>query len=243
MSGSERIGSLFSGVGGLDLGLEWAGLGHTVWQVERDEWCRNVLQKHWPSAVRYDDVREVGAHNLEPVDVICGGFPCLDLSSAHTHAGKKGLDGPNSGLWREYARIISELRPRLVIVENVAQWRDWLPTVRSNLYERGYSSVSFQLCASDVGAPHKRARVFVVAHANEHGESARALHAQVAKLPEIARACRRDWGNAPAEALGVADGLSDGVGRALKAYGNAVVPQVSYTVGLVARGVLERISR
>lgn len=197
------------------------------------------MQKHWPNASRYDDVRTVGAHNLEPVDVICGGFPCLDLSSAHTREGKKGLDGEYSGLWREYARIVSALSPGLVIVENIAQWRAWLPTVRRDLHERGYTSVSFRLCASDVGAPHKRARVFVIAYPHSDSESARAVDAQMARLPEIAGACRRDWGQAPPEALGVADGVSADVGRALTAYGNAVVPQVAYCVGLLAKELLQ----
>ena len=100
-----KIGSLFSGIGGLELGLEWAGVGHTVWQVERDPFCRSILARHWPSAARFDDVRTVGAHNLEPVDVICGGFPCQDIS----YAGKGlGLAGERSGLWYEFARIIGE---------------------------------------------------------------------------------------------------------------------------------------
>ena len=70
------IGSLFSGIGGLELGLEWAGLGPVKWQVEIDDYCLKVLEKHWPDVKRYKDVKEVGKHNLEPVDLICGGFPC-----------------------------------------------------------------------------------------------------------------------------------------------------------------------
>ena len=112
-----KIGSLFSGIGGLDLGLEWAGVGHTVWQVEREPFCQTILAKHWPNAARFDEVRTVGAHNLEPVDVISGGFPCQDIS----YAGKGlGLSGERSGLWYEFARIVGEMGPRFVVVENVA---------------------------------------------------------------------------------------------------------------------------
>ena len=77
-----RIGSLFSGIGGLELGLEWAGVGRTVWQVEADSFCRGVLAQHWPEVRRYEDVRNVGAATLAPVDLVCGGFPCQDVSAA-----------------------------------------------------------------------------------------------------------------------------------------------------------------
>lgn len=110
------VGSLFSGIGGLELGLERAGM-RTVWQVEQNEYCRKVLAKHWPDVQRFIDVREVGAHNLPPVDLICGGFPCQDISNAGT---MEGLAGERSGLWSEYARIVRELRPRYVVVENVS---------------------------------------------------------------------------------------------------------------------------
>ena len=69
------IGSLFSGIGGLELGLEWAGLGPVLWQIEKDPYCRRVLARHWPEVARYDDIRTVGKHNLEPVALMCGGFP------------------------------------------------------------------------------------------------------------------------------------------------------------------------
>jgi site-specific DNA-cytosine methylase len=110
-----NVGSLFAGIGGFDLGFERAGM-HTAWQVELDPYCRAVLAKHFPDAERFEDVREVGAHNLAPVDLICGGFPCQDLSVAGKGA---GIDGERSGLWAEFARIIRELEPRYVVIENV----------------------------------------------------------------------------------------------------------------------------
>src|SRR5690606_38549508 len=156
-----RIGSLFSGIGGLELGLEWSGLGRTVWQVERDPYCRAVLAKHWPSAERFDDVCTVGASTLAPVDLICGGFPCQDVSCAGKGA---GLAGERSGLWREYARIVGELQPRWVLVENVLSGASrWLDAVARNLGVLGYATLPLPRAAEDVGAPHRRRRLFVVA--------------------------------------------------------------------------------
>jgi DNA (cytosine-5)-methyltransferase 1 len=103
-----NVGSLFAGIGGFDLGFERAGM-RVSWQVEQDAYCRAVLARHFPDAARYEDVREVGIDNLDPVDLICGGFPCQDLSSAGRGA---GIDGARSGLWSEFARIVRELRPR-----------------------------------------------------------------------------------------------------------------------------------
>lgn len=161
------IGSLFSGIGGLELGLEWAGLGPVAWQVEQKEWCRNVLARHWPDAIRFDDVRAVGAHNLPHVDVLCGGFPCQDLS----YAGKgAGLAGARSGLWFEYARIARELRPSLVIVENVAALRArGLGVVLGDLAALGYDAIWTSVRAADVGAPHRRERLFIVGYTASNG--------------------------------------------------------------------------
>ena len=157
-----RIGSLFSGIGGLELGLERAGCGSVAWQVERDPFCRSVLAKHWPSAERFDDVCAVGSHCLAAVDIVCGGFPCQDLS----YAGKgAGLAGERSGLWREYARIVRELRPRFVVVENVsALLARGLGDVLGDLAALGYDAEWHCVRASDVGAPHRRERLFVVAY-------------------------------------------------------------------------------
>jgi DNA (cytosine-5)-methyltransferase 1 len=143
------IGSLFSGVGGLELGLEWAGLGPVLWQVEQNAFCRSVLAKHWPNARRYIDVRDCEAreetllgtsyrsegHKLAPVDVVCGGFPCQDISVAGAGA---GLEGMRSGLWFDYLRIVSAVRPRFVAIENVsALVNRGLGTVLEGLTEIG----------------------------------------------------------------------------------------------------------
>jgi DNA (cytosine-5)-methyltransferase 1 len=162
---SLSIGSLFSGIGGLELGLERAGLGPVVWQAESDPAARAVLEAWWPRAHRFHDVREIDGRTTA-VDVVCGGFPCQDLSSAGRRA---GLSGERSGLWWEFRRIVRELRPRYVFVENVNSGRRaWLPVVRRSLWRAGYASLPVRVSAADVGAPHERERVFVLAY--PHGQ-------------------------------------------------------------------------
>lgn len=162
-----RIGSLFSGIGGLEYGLELAGCGHTVWQVEQSHFCREVLAGHWPRATRYEDVRTVGSSTLAPVDLVCGGFPCQDISLAGPGA---GLNGERSGLWREFARIVGELRPSFVVAENVAALVSrGLDRVVSDLERLGYHVEARILAAEDVGAPHRRRRLFIVAYTRQTG--------------------------------------------------------------------------
>ena len=155
-----KIGSLFSGIGGLDLACEQVFDGQTLWQVEREPYCQKVLAARWPDAKRFDDVTQVSADVLEPVDVLCGGFPCQDLSIAGKRA---GLDGARSGLYSEMMRLVSELRPRFVVFENVPALMKYRERVHDDLAALGYGSM-WQMCqASDVGAPHRRRRVFVLA--------------------------------------------------------------------------------
>lgn len=117
MSKALSFLSLFSGIGGIDLGLERAGM-RCVGQVEIDPYCRAVLARHWPSVPQWDDVRTFKREQLkERPDLIAGGFPCQDVSNAGT---RTGLDGHRSGLWTEFHRIVREIRPRFVLVENVA---------------------------------------------------------------------------------------------------------------------------
>lgn len=153
------IGSLFSGIGGLELGLEWAGHGPVIWQVEKCPKLRNCLATHWPNAQRFEDIRDVGSDQLTPVDIICGGFPCQDVSSAGKRA---GLTGAQSGLWSEMARVVEDCSPRWVVVENVASGAlKWVDDVCEHLGKLRYACLPVPLAASDCGAWHRRRRVFL----------------------------------------------------------------------------------
>lgn len=159
------IGSLFSGIGGLELGLEWAGLGPVVWQCEIDPFCRSVLEKHWSGVERFNDVTRLT--NPPPVDLICGGFPCQDISPAGTGA---GLAGKRSGLWREFHRIVSSARPTWVVVENSGgAGSRWVDHVSHDLEKLGYEILPCPLTAWGVGAAHIRSRVFLLAYSHRDG--------------------------------------------------------------------------
>ena len=158
-----RVGSLFSGIGLLDLGLENVGY-ETVWQCEHDKQASKVLAEHWPTVPNFGDITKVDWSKVESVDVIAGGFPCQPFSSAGLMKGASD----ERYLWPEFHRAIRCLRPRLVIVENVAaliRAPEW-GTILGDLAEAGYDARWRVLRASDVGAPHRRERVFVVAYAS-----------------------------------------------------------------------------
>ena len=182
-----RFGSLFSGIGGLDLGLERAGM-ECAWQVEIDEWCRRVLARHWPDVPRWDDAKtfppdgesERWSGEVEPwsnvehdglqlaqfreglsVDLICGGFPCQPVSLAGT---RRGQDDER-WLWPEFARIVRLLRPRYVLVENVPGLLvRGMGDVLGDLAACGYDTEWDCIPAAAVGAPHLRYRVFIIAY-------------------------------------------------------------------------------
>lgn len=227
-----RIGSLFSGAGGLELGLEQAGVGSTVFQVELNDYARSVLARHWPDVPRFIDVRDVGAHNLPACDVLCGGAPCQELSDAGSAWERPGLEGERSGLVWEYLRVIEEMKPKYVVMENVdgAAWKRWVPSVRGALHTRGYASVPLRLRACDVGAPFKGSRVFLVATPHREGQSALAKYAKVEVLQELANACRQDWRRPSPHALGMADGIPHRMDR-VRLMGNAVVPLCAKVIG------------
>ena len=157
------FGSLFSGIGGFGLGFERAGMA-CKWQVEIDVKCRDVLSKHFQAEI-FNDVKTVGRHNLQSVDVICGGFPCQDLSVAGKRA---GLAGERSGLWFEFARIIDELEPGWVVIENVPgllssdRGGDFAVIIQW-LVKRGYGVAWRILDAQYFGVAQRRRRVFIVA--------------------------------------------------------------------------------
>lgn len=161
-----RCLDVFSGIGGFSLGLERTGGFKTVAFCEIEAYPRAVLKKHWPSVVCFNDVRLLNRQVLEmfdvEVDVICGGFPCQDISLAGKGA---GLAGERSGLWSEYHRLIQEIRPRYAIIENVSALRGrGLDQVLRSLAAIGYDAEWHCIPASAVGAPHIRDRIWIVAH-------------------------------------------------------------------------------
>ncbi len=168
-----KFGSLFAGIGGMDLGLERAGM-ECAWQVEIDDYCQRVLTKHWPSVPKYGDIRNVGKENLKAVELICGGFPCQPFSTA----GKQRGTDDDRHLWPEMLRVISELKPAWVIGENVPGIIPiFLDQAISDLEAEGYSTETIVLPACAFDAPHRRDRLFILAHAN----SSRRIHGETEK--------------------------------------------------------------
>jgi DNA (cytosine-5)-methyltransferase 1 len=161
------FGSLFAGIGGMDLGLERAGMV-CKWQVEINEYCRRVLAKHWPDVPRWDDVRTFPPESGEwAVDLVAGGFPCQPVSLA----GKQLAQQDERWLWPEFARTLRVLRPRYALLENVPGLLvHGMGDVLGDLAALGFDAEWQVLPAAAVGAPHLRERVFVLAHA--HGEGA-----------------------------------------------------------------------
>ena len=155
---------LFSGIGGFSLGLERAGF-KTVAFCEVDKKCQAVLKKHWPDVPMFDDVSNLKGKDIEEkIDVICGGFPCQDISLAGKGA---GLAGKRSGLWSEFHRLIEEIRPKYAIIENVSALRSrGLDQVLREISEIGYDAEWHCITAASVGAPHRRDRIWIVAYAN-----------------------------------------------------------------------------
>ena len=160
-----RVGSLFSGIGGMELGLEKSGM-QIIWQVEQDANCQNVLKKHWSNTNLYSDVKEVGNGNLKAVDLICGGFPCQDVSTAGKRA---GLEGKRSGLWFEFKRIIDEMSPEWIVIENVPgllssnKGKD-LELILSSLNNSVYYVDINILDTQNFGIPQRRRRLFILCH-------------------------------------------------------------------------------
>jgi DNA (cytosine-5)-methyltransferase 1 len=263
-SNAERlkVGSLFSGIGGFDLGLERAGMS-TSWFVENNAYCQAVLRKNWPNVPIYDDIRDVDVCQLSPIDVLCGGFPCQDLSVAGTGA---GLTGARSGLWSEFVRIIGGLRPRYVIVENVSVLRSrGLGRILGEMAALGYDAEWDCIPASAVGAPHRRDRVWIVAYpggvdggsgwtrgsaASGARESVTEWSLQMADSDEFGRLGRSgeqrsQWGSESTDSSQriAPDSNSQPTLRTAKPWGECGYWSVEPDVGRVADGVPARVDR
>lgn len=230
------VGSLFSGIGGLDLGLEQAGM-QTVWQVEYDDWARDRLEENFPHTEKFKDVREVGKHNLKPVDLICGGFPCQDVSIA---GGRLGLSGERSGLWFEFYRVLCELRPRYALIENVANLLVLgLNRVLSDLARSGFDAEWQVLPGAAFGSPDERARLFIFAYTQRKGLSRCFYEGSLRSIPRETSAefgnrnitCGDWWAENRAN-IRMGNGVSTRISRQwVKAYGNAIKPPVAKWLG------------
>jgi DNA (cytosine-5)-methyltransferase 1 len=217
---------LFSGIGGFSLGLERAGM-KTIAFCEVDPKCRQVLRKHWPAVPIYEDIRSLNIKDIsEPIDVICGGFPCQDISFAGRGA---GLQGERSGLWWEFHRIIKEAKPKWIIIENVSALRSrGLDQVLRSLSEVGYDAEWYCISASSLGAPHQRDRVWIVAYPHSTQCEGRSLSSRI--YQEHSNISSQGWWKVEPQVDRVADGLPGRVVR-LKQLGNAVVPQIPELIG------------
>ena len=217
---------LFSGIGGFTLGFERAGW-RTVAFCEREAYGRAVLARNWPATPCYPDIHKLTAKRLrqdgvERAQLLCGGFPCQDISTAGYG---DGLHGSRSRLWFEMLRLVQECRPDWVVVENVPALRvrgaDW---VLSGLEAADYACWPIVVGAAHAGAPHRRKRVFILAHADRTGLEVRLRRATEPPPLMPAQRCS-GWPIEPR--LGrVADGVPGRVDR-LRGLGNAVVPAIA----------------
>ena len=249
-----KVLDLFSGIGGFSLGLERTGGFETVAFCEIEPFPRRVLAKHWPGVPIYEDVTKLTGDILArdgiAVDVITGGFPCQDISCAGQKAGIK--DGTRSGLWSEITRLIGELRPLYVIIENVSdllvgpseQPGGWFSRVLSDLAQCGYNAEWQNIPASSVGGQHNRERVWIVAYPDTLGleglwafgslyeTASPRLPAQRLQVNQTNYdgICGSLWSADAGRVFGMANGLPDRVER-LKACGNSVVPQIPELIG------------
>lgn len=159
--------SLFSGIGGIELGLERTGGFETVAFCEIDKHCHKVLQKHWSKVPIHPDVTTLTKRDLPHIDVITGGFPCTDVSFAGKQKGFFDEHGnrTRSGLWKEYARLIEELQPKYCVIENVGNLRkNGLAIVVADLARIGFDCEWYTITASSVGYPHQRERLFIISY-------------------------------------------------------------------------------
>jgi DNA (cytosine-5)-methyltransferase 1 len=244
-SHGNRVGSLFSGVGGVDLGLERAGW-EVTFQVENDPYCTAILETRWPNVPRYGDITDVDWDEVPAVDLLAGGFPCQPVS----YAGRGAAQADARWLWPEFARAISTLRPRLILLENVPGLRGrGLDIVLGDLTALGYDAEWHTVPASALGAPHRRDRLWVVAYPYPSGLE---VGVQPLLLGQRPTPVRDGWGVAESPMGRAVDGPARGLDRVapwegdtprtttdkppyrvarLKALGNSVVPICAEWIG------------
>jgi len=222
-----RVGSLFSGAGLMDCGLAAAGFTHS-WFCEPDPFAQQILGHRWPDVPIHPDIRTLRANQLSPVELIAGGFPCTDISVIGQRA---GLSGPNSGLWDHFARLVRELRPRFVFVENVPSLLvRGMGRVLGDLAASGYDTEWECIPAAALGAPHLRARLWIVAYPAGYGDGL--AQGTVFAGRQVPR--HDDWWATEPGVRRVDDGSADRVDR-LRVLGNGVVAPIAEWIGLRLR--------
>jgi DNA (cytosine-5)-methyltransferase 1 len=226
------VGSLFSGIGGFELGLERTGGFKTIWQCEKDEFCLKVLAKHWPDVMRFTDIHDM-KENIPYVDVICGGFPCQPVPCA----GKRKGAQDERWLWPEFNMVVREVRPEWVLIENVpgllsANAGRLFAGILRDLSSSGYDAEWNIVSAASVGAPHLRKRVFVIARQMADTRCERLERPKLFERDLNVCKCTSNKGGWAVEpSVGrVANGIPSRVDR-LRALGNAIVPQCAEFVG------------
>jgi DNA (cytosine-5)-methyltransferase 1 len=265
MADKLKVLDLFSGIGGFSLGLERTGGFSTVAFCEIEEFPRKVLAKHWPEVPQYEDVRQLTGDILKrdgiSVDVITGGFPCQDISVAGKQAGIN--ENTRSGLWSEIVRLIGDIRPKYVILENVAnllrgpseQPGQWFGKILSDLAECGYDAEWENIPASAVGASHRRERIWIVAYpaqlfCNVSSKYSKQGPRQIQQLGE--RSCANDVAHTISQRQqGQREQILSGYqtayreGQASNALDVCERPEWSTepSVGRVANGVPDRVDR
>jgi len=239
-------GSLFSGIGGFDLAAEWCGWDN-VFQVEIDPFCQRVLQKNFPNAQRFSDIREFdGLQFRGTIDVLSGGFPCQPYSTA----GQRRGAADDRALWPEMLRVVAEIQPAWIVCENVAGIRNMgLENMLSDLEALGYETAVFVVPACAVGCDTLRTRVWVVAHSNSLRELQpnRGIpnirgRAAYSSLQNIGVRPFPDKSSLSRTAYGL-PGRVDGRGKRIKSLGNAIVPQVAYQIFQAIQNVNPHLSR
>ena len=242
MKDKLKVLDLFSGAGMFSLGLERTDGFETVAFCEIEEFPRKVLAKHWPEVPCFEDIRKLKGEDVGPIDVICGGFPCQDISTA---GDQKGINGDTrSSLFREMVRLAGELGRPIIIFENVSALLSgpkespgkWFHDFLAALAEIGYDAEWFSVTASSIGAPHERDRVWIVAYPNEaqleRGRISKRIHEEHAKLGNTC------WGKDKPGVERTLDGIPSQMDR-LGVIGNSMVPQIPEMIGYAILEAME----
>jgi DNA (cytosine-5)-methyltransferase 1 len=244
ISSKLKVLDLFSGIGGFSLGLEKTGFFETSALCEIEDYPRKVLKRRWPEVPLFEDVRKLKGDQVGTVDLITGGFPCQDLSSAGEMRGIG--EGTRSGLFREMLRLATETNRPFILFENVNRLLsgpsekkgEWFNNFLWSLAESGYDAEWFCLSAASVGAPHLRERLWVIAYPNEtqleRGSISRRVHEEHANFSNTC------WGKDKPGVVRTLNGVPSQMDR-LGCLGNAVVPEIPFIIGkaLVSSGAMK----